>query len=75
MLFEEGKEIWDVHVFQRRASIATFGIQSIPSQVECLNTNTTLSPLKNIFEINLSLLIGFPFFPFDDLGVSVHIYN
>jgi hypothetical protein len=43
-------------------------------QAEFLNTSTTLSPLKNIFEMNLSLLIGLPFFPLANLGVSVHIY-
>ena len=42
-------------------------------QAECLNTSTTLSPLKNILEINRSLLTGLPFFPLADLGVSVHI--
>ena len=47
----------------------------IPSHAECLNTNTTLSPRKNIFEIKRSLVIGFPFFPLAELGVSVHIYD
>merc|ERR1719402_371660 len=37
-------------------------------------TNITESPLRNIFEINLSLLTGLAFFfPFPVLGSSVHI--
>jgi len=40
---------------------------------ECLSTKTTLSPLKNIFEIYRSLLIVLPFFPCEFRGVSFHI--
>lgn len=37
-------------------------------------TKITESPLKNIFEMNLSLLTGLTFFlPFPVRGISVHI--
>lgn len=38
-----------------------------------LKTKITESPLRNILAMYLSLLTGFAFFPFPDLGVSVHI--
>lgn len=39
-----------------------------------LRTKITESPLKNIFEMNRSLLTGLTFFlPFPVLGISVHI--
>jgi hypothetical protein len=44
-----------------------------PPYPECLSTKTTLSPLKNIFEIYRSLLIVLPFFPCEFRGVSFHI--
>ena len=38
-----------------------------------LSTKITESPLKNILEKNLSLLVGWAFYPLFPLGTSVHI--
>ena len=41
----------------------SFSIFLLYSHPECLSTKTTLSPLRNILDIYLSLVIVFPFFP------------
>jgi len=54
----------------RKSAIVVFR-NVVPTQLN--STRITLSPLKNILLINLSLLIGLPFFPSLSRGVSVHI--
>ena len=69
---EEKRSNWHQSSFLHNM-IQEWIILYFPAAIGFLNTKITESPRRNILAMYLSLLTGFAFFPFPDLGVSVHI--